>query len=303
MHPAANRSSPTLTSPWLGFALAAAVYALVAAWQIDLPGVYMDEVNPDYLVVKLLNPGHAPIPGWVLPGNYLLGERVPWLVQLYHGSQTFWLGLPLFALFGTTVEGLRLTHAAFGAGVLAALYWLLLCARLAPWQAALACGALALDPSFSYAFRTQSYITLAADAWLLLAAACLLRAARGEHRRARFSGAACGRAPPSSVTSCTRSTYPRLPQARGGRHAATSRARRCAGAPPGSPGARPARARTWPATHCSRAKRVAWGRRGRSSTASRRRCTRSIRRLASSSGWRTRGAWWSASSPMRGITR
>ena len=179
MPSAAKRLSPTSLSPWLGFALVAGVYAVVATWRLDLPGVYMDEVNPDYLVVKVLNPDHAPIVGWVLRGNYLLGDRVPWLVQLYHGSHTFWLGLPFFALFGTTVEGLRLTHAVFGAGVLAALYWLLLCARLAPWQAALACGALALDPSFSYAFRTQSYITLAADAWLLLALACLLPSADG----------------------------------------------------------------------------------------------------------------------------
>jgi hypothetical protein len=36
-------------------ALVAAIYAAVASWHIDLPGVYMDEVNPDYLAVKLLN--------------------------------------------------------------------------------------------------------------------------------------------------------------------------------------------------------------------------------------------------------
>jgi hypothetical protein len=196
MPSAAKRFSPTSVSPWLGFAVVAAVYALVATWRLDLPGVYMDEVNPDYLVVKLLNPHHAPIVGWVLRGNYLLGDRVPWLVQLYHGSQAFWLGLPFFALFGTTVEGLRLTHALFAASVLAALYWLLLCARLAPWQAALACAAVALDPSFSYAFRTQSYITLAGDAWLLLAIACLLPSAHGPAtaRRLFWSGAWAGTA-------------------------------------------------------------------------------------------------------------
>src|SRR5690348_15355158 len=83
---------------WPGFALVIAAYAIVACWRIDLPGIYMDEVNPDYLTVKILNPRHAPIVAWVLQGNYLLGDRVPFLVQLYHGSQTFWLGLPLFAM-------------------------------------------------------------------------------------------------------------------------------------------------------------------------------------------------------------
>ena len=190
----AIRSISARFSPWFGFVLVAAVYALVATWRLDLPGVYMDEVNPDYLVVKLLNPDHAPIVGWVLQGNYLLDDRVPWLVQLYHGSQTFWLGLPFFALFGTTVEGLRLTHAMLGAGVLGALYYLLLRAQLRPWQAALACAALALDPSFSYAFRTQSYITLAADAWLLLAIACLLSFAHAGARPFFWSGAWTGTA-------------------------------------------------------------------------------------------------------------
>jgi hypothetical protein len=161
-------------SPWLGFALVAIAYAIVATWHITLPGVYMDEVNPDYLVVKILNPRHAPIVAWVLQGNYVLGDRVPILAQLYHGSQTFWLGLPLFWIFGTSVQGLRLTHAMFAVGVLAALYAVLLRARMRPWQAAAACLALAIDPSFSYAFRTQSYITLASDAWLLLAVRCLL---------------------------------------------------------------------------------------------------------------------------------
>lgn len=161
---------------WLGFALVAAVYAIVALWHADLPGVYMDEVNPDYLAVKILNPRHAPIAAWVLQGNYVLGDRVPIMVQLYHGSQTFWLGVPLFWLFGTTAEGLRLAHAVLAAGILAALYAVLLRVRLPAWQAAAACIALALDPSFSYAFRTQSYITVAPDAWILLAVLCLLPA-------------------------------------------------------------------------------------------------------------------------------
>ena len=185
---AARRGSraETRSFVWLGFLFVVAAYALVACWRIDLPGVYMDEVNPDYLAVKILNPRHASIVAWVLQGNYVLGDRVPILVQLYHGSQTFWLGLPLFALFGTTVEGLRLAHAVFATAVLAALYAVLLRVSLRPWQATLACAALALDPSFSYAFRTQSYITLAADAWLLLALWCLLPDARGAPSRRRL---------------------------------------------------------------------------------------------------------------------
>lgn len=152
----------------MSFLLVVATYGIVATWNITLPGVYMDAVNPDYLTVKILNPNHEHIVAWVLQGNYLLGNRIPILIQLYHGSQTFWLGLPLFWLFGTTVEGLRLAHAFLALGVLAALFYMLCRMQFSSFAATAICAALAVDPSFSYAFRTQSYITLAPSAWLLI---------------------------------------------------------------------------------------------------------------------------------------
>jgi hypothetical protein len=158
----------TVPKRWWPFALVVAAYAVVALQQIALPGVYMDAVNPDYMAVRVLNPHGPPMLPWLLPGNWLF-DRVPFMITFYHGSQQVWLGLPFFWLFGTSVEGLRLTHAMFALGVLAALFAWLNRAGLRPWQAALACTALAVDPSFSYAFRTQSYITLAPMAWLFLA--------------------------------------------------------------------------------------------------------------------------------------
>jgi len=161
---------------WLPFVAVALVWMVVATWQITLPGVYMDAVDPDYLVVRLLNQHAQPITAWLLGGNYLYG-RAPILISFYHGSQQVWLGLPFFALFGTTVTGLRLTHAMFALGILAALYAMLTRGGLKPWQAALAGAALAVDPAFSYAFRTQSYITLAPTAWLVMSLYSLQRAA------------------------------------------------------------------------------------------------------------------------------
>ncbi len=168
---------------WWPFVLVAAVYAIAVAQNIGLPGVYMDAVNPDYLAVRLLHRHTEPIAAWLLPGNYLFG-RAPVLISFYHGSQQAWLGLPGFFLFGTTVTGLRITHALFGLGVLAALFAVLARAGLKPWQAAVACAALAVDPSFTYAFRTQSYITVAPMAWLLLSLYCVQRAGEpGAHGR------------------------------------------------------------------------------------------------------------------------
>jgi hypothetical protein len=162
-----------LRGAWIGFVPVLLAYAFFATRHLALPGVYMDSVNPDYLVVKVLNPQHEPIIAWVLNGNYLVSNRFPLLVALYHGSQPFWVGLPFFWLFGTSVEGIRLTHAVFGLGVVAATYWTLLRFRVQPMVAALGCVALAADPAFTYAFRTQSQITLGACAWLLVAIATL----------------------------------------------------------------------------------------------------------------------------------
>ncbi len=167
--------APSFAGRWWPFALVAVVWLAVATQQITLPGVYMDAVNPDYLVVRLLNRHAQPIAPWILGGNDLFG-KAPVLISLYHGSQQVWLGLPFFALFGTTVAGLRLTHAMFALAILAALHAVLVRGGLKPWQAALAGVALALDPAFSYAFRTQSYITLAPTAWLFASLYALLRA-------------------------------------------------------------------------------------------------------------------------------
>jgi hypothetical protein len=165
------------TSPIALFFLAALgvllVYAGSATHLIDLPGVYMDAVNPDYLVAKVLNRAHAePLVAWVLPGNYLAG-RFPVLVSLYHGLQQFWLALPLYALFGMSVTGIRQTHMVFALGVVIAALVVLRRAQVPLWIAALAGTALAMDPTFIFAFRTQSYITLSPAAWLLLSLAAL----------------------------------------------------------------------------------------------------------------------------------
>jgi len=180
---------------WLPFAAVTLVWGMVATHQIDLPGIFADAVNPDYLVTRILNPHAERTIVWILFGNSLLGDRAPVLISLYHGSQQFWLGLPFYAVFGTTVVGVRLTHAMFALGVLAALY-ALLTKGMRPWFAGAICVALALDPSFSFAFRTQGYITVAPAAWLLLGLLCLIRATESDVQNPTrwlfASGAFCG---------------------------------------------------------------------------------------------------------------
>jgi hypothetical protein len=156
-------------------------YAIFGSCQITLPGVYMDEVDPDYLAVRILNWNGYPIPAWLLPGNYLL-DHITILTSLYHGSQQLWLGLPGFWLFGTTVIGLRVTHMLFAAGVLISLYMALRITTQGLGWAAAATLLLAVDPAFVYAFRTQSYITMFPSAWLLLSIAAWSRLQSRESR-------------------------------------------------------------------------------------------------------------------------
>ena len=171
------------------------VYAGSATHLMEVPGVYMDAANPDYLVAKVLNRAHAnPLIGWVLPGNYL-ANRFPVLVSLYHGLQQFWLALPLYALFGMSVVGIRLTHMVFAMGVLIATLVLFRRARIPLAIAALAGVAIAADPTFVFAFRTQSYITLAPVAWMLLSIAALEMPVDGDRaptvRRHYFVSGVC----------------------------------------------------------------------------------------------------------------
>jgi len=178
--------------PWLTGAIVALALLAGVVLDIDLPGIYMDAVNPDYLVVAILNPRHA-IEAWTLPGNFLAG-RYPVLTSLYHGTEHVWLGLPLFALLGTTVVALRVVHGLFACAILVCATLVLRRAGLKETAIAAVGIALAVDPSFVFAFRTQSYITLAPAAWLLLSLVALARAgAAADPRRALVaSGAAYG---------------------------------------------------------------------------------------------------------------
>jgi hypothetical protein len=162
-HPAPRRGS---VAAWLTGAIVVLAFFGGVVLDIDVPGIYMDAVNPDYLAASILNPGHS-VERWVLPGNALF-HRFPVLTSLYHGTGTMWLGLPVFAALGTSVESLRIAHALFACAILIpATIWLRR-SGISNGVIAVIGIALALDPSFMFAFRTASYITLSPLAALLV---------------------------------------------------------------------------------------------------------------------------------------
>src|SRR5882757_11455165 len=97
---------------WL-FLFPAVLFVLNASVAIDVPGVYMDAVNPDYTVMRLLNPAAKDLVVWIPPGQLVFG-KLPVLAQLYQGALTYYLGLPFYLLFGTDLIGIRVAEIGFG---------------------------------------------------------------------------------------------------------------------------------------------------------------------------------------------
>lgn len=153
---------------WLCLPLA--LFLAGALTGLESHGLYMDGVNPDYLVARWLGEARTEIRPWVLPGNLLLG-RFPLLIQLYHGALPFWLGLPGYLLLGTDVAAVRMVHAGFGVLVMGGLYAFLMAFGVGRLAAIAALCVLALDPAFLLSWRTQFYITLLPLAFVLTSAA------------------------------------------------------------------------------------------------------------------------------------
>ena len=172
----ASRAWIAAHAPALVTAVALIVFALAYAMDWRLPGLYMDAVNPEYIIPGIFDPkapGHHP---WILPGNVILGRFPLFTGQIYHGSTQIYFALPLMALFGIDVGTLRIAQGTAGC-VIVLLLALFLRRRDAPAQSAIATAALlllALDPSFVVALRTQAYSCLF-PLMLLLGAMLLLR--------------------------------------------------------------------------------------------------------------------------------
>ena len=151
--------------------------------QIELPGLYMDSVFPDYLAARILNPD-LKNPVWALPT-----ATIPILGGLYHGVQNLYVDLAAFSVLGISVTSVRIAQALFGAAIVVCLYALVV--RLTGQRVAACVGALLLatDIAFLASFRTQFYIILGAQAWLF---ASLLGLWRGGRLGYFLSGACFG---------------------------------------------------------------------------------------------------------------
>lgn len=155
-----------------GWALSLGVFWLCVLRNVELPGLYMDAVNPDYLFARWLNP-QLQNPVWMIPSG-----SIPLLGNLYHGMQTLYLGVLTYGVLGTSVVSVRVTHALYGS-LIVLLTWLILRrASGRPGLATVLATALATDMAFIGSFRTQAYIILAGQVWMMLALLLAVRSAQ-----------------------------------------------------------------------------------------------------------------------------
>lgn len=141
-----------------------AFFAMVLV-QANLPGLYMDAVNPDFLAAQLVHHS-ARQPSAGIPSKIF-----PILGSFYHGTQNVYVGLPIFVVFGFSVTSLRITQALFGAILIVALY--VTTNRLTHSRRLAFAGALGLatELAFTASFRTQFYIVMGGATWLFVALA------------------------------------------------------------------------------------------------------------------------------------
>lgn len=180
-----NRRPPSGVQPALAVTaasvLALTLFAAAYLRDLGLPGLYMDAINPEYLIPGILEP---PQPlAYIVPGNHL-GGRFPLLTgTVYHGSAQLYAALPFLAIFGSDLIVFRVFQLMVGGVILALLLRMSASGAVGSKRviAVGAAGAVALDPSFVLALRTQAYSTIF-PLLLLLGSVLLLQAWRDGRR-------------------------------------------------------------------------------------------------------------------------
>ena len=157
----------------LSICLLMLIFWLGAMRHVNLPGFYMDSVNPDYLAARTLNPA-LNNPAWTLPTS-----TFPILGNLYHGVQNYYVDLAVFRFMGISVASVRIAQAVFGATIVVLLYLLTMFVTRNRVAAFVGAALLATDIAFLASFRTQFYIILGGQTWLFASLLALWIGRRG----------------------------------------------------------------------------------------------------------------------------
>ncbi len=126
---------------WLAFA-AVCVFVFLAAYRIELPGLYYDELA--FVNAALGAPDNTFI--------YMRLGRLPFLVFPYMGALKAWGYYPIFHLFGVSALTIRLPAILLGAVTLLIFYQFMRAKLGAVW-ATIALWIMAVDPASIFPSR------------------------------------------------------------------------------------------------------------------------------------------------------
>jgi hypothetical protein len=168
----------------VAYFLAAILLAyLVGAFSyIDLPGLYMDAVLPDYLSARTVNP-EIDNPVWAIPS-----ATIPLIGGPYHGVQTYYLTTLVSSVFGFNIFSLRLGYAIWGGLALLALHFVQRSHGHHLTLSLLIVGFAATDITLITSLRTQYFIQISGLPFLFLALAFGDYARLSPSRRLILSG-------------------------------------------------------------------------------------------------------------------
>lgn len=183
---------PETRAWWLATMAVVVAFCALFARDATVLGLYMDAINPEYLAVRVLEPGAiGRTPAWVLPG-VLLADRFPVLAgSYYHGPLQYYFALPFYAVLGTSIEAARAVQAVYGVVLLLGLVCVARSWRLRALPAGIAFALLAIDPAFNIAFKTQAY-NVTWPLSLMLAAVALVGCWRGPGAPPRWQALVAG---------------------------------------------------------------------------------------------------------------
>jgi hypothetical protein len=159
------------------YLLVTVFFTIYSSIFISLPGLYMDGVNPEYMIPEMLYAKEPLFGKWLLPGNVLDGRFPVFSGPVYHGSVQVYATLPFLSLAGTSLESFRFFQ------ILIALSIILLAmfifhrfsgnTRQSPMALLVVGLLLASDPMIAFGIRTQVYsilfpLPLVLLSWILL---------------------------------------------------------------------------------------------------------------------------------------
>jgi hypothetical protein len=170
--------------------------ALAMAWDWGRPGLYMDSINPEYLVRWILHKDDGT--RLIMPGNMVFGRLPVFTGTVYHGSTQLYFSLPFFAVLGINLAAWRVVQFAAAAVIVVLVGRIVSVSaggkRIGAAAGLLAAGGLVLDPGFALTLRTQAYSCIF-PVGLLLGAVALLRVGRADEpsqRRRLLAGVLFG---------------------------------------------------------------------------------------------------------------